>query len=472
MTYLPLVADRVLGRPLLITPDKAQVIFEVLQGRITPNVLGDPQQIEAELRSPIAYRDAGFTNRMGQREPTYANRGGVAHIPIIGSLVNRGAWIGASSGLVSYEGIRTQIMDAVSDTGVKSILLDINSPGGEAGGMFALANTIREAAGQKPVVAFVNDMAASAAYGIASQASQIVVSPSSVVGSIGVVLMHLDRSAELAAKGVKATLIHAGAHKVDGNPFGPLPEGVRADLQAEVDKIYGLFIQTVAEGRGRRLSAKAARATEARVFMGQDAIDRGLADGMASFDEVIASLQRGRKISFNASSPGVKTKMSIEDETKALATAVADAVEAKMTAKAAEAAEAAGAVLTPAGAAAAAAASEAAPAASAAAGDATADAKARIKAITKSAEAEGRTALAEHLAFETDLSAEAAKAILAAAPKADAEKALAAQAYIEQKASQGALGVSPVAAASAEPAHKAGWSKAVAAANRKFDLPN
>src|SRR5690606_24272723 len=104
--------------------------------------------------------------------------------------------------------------------------LDISSPGGEAAGMSGVAELIRAVRQTKPVLAFVNDVAASAAYGIASATDEIVVSPTSILGSIGVVMIHADRSGELAAQGIRPTLIFAGSHKVDGNPFEPLSDAV------------------------------------------------------------------------------------------------------------------------------------------------------------------------------------------------------------------------------------------------------
>ncbi|WP_223426963.1 S49 family peptidase [Tateyamaria pelophila] len=275
------IAGRVLNRPLLLHPDKADLILYVLQGRIGIEPL---QAIMPETNRFVGTyrRDNGSVGSM-----RVAN--GIAILPIVGSLVNRGAWIGANSGLVSYEGIAAQLREAQADPEVQAILLDIDSPGGEATGMFATANLVRTVNEVKPVVAFVNDVAASAAYGIASAAREIVVSPTSMLGSIGVVLTHLDRSGEIEDRGVKPTLIHAGAHKVDGHPFGPLSDAVRADLQAEVMKIYDQFVGLVAEGRTGRISSEAIRATEARTYLGADAIVAGLADRMASLDEVIAN---------------------------------------------------------------------------------------------------------------------------------------------------------------------------------------
>jgi ClpP class serine protease len=103
-------------------------------------------------------------------------------------------------------------------------------------------------------------MAASAAYGLASAANEIVISPTSIVGSIGVVMLHADRSGELAAQGVKPTLIFAGSHKVDGNPFEPLSDAVRADLQQFTGETLPEVRELVAELRV--LTAALQRATD------------------------------------------------------------------------------------------------------------------------------------------------------------------------------------------------------------------
>ncbi|KAB1068835.1 S49 family peptidase [Methylobacterium planeticum] len=288
--YLPRIAEA-LSRPLLFHPTKLEVILASLDGRLGP-------ALEVDRPGPDASR---FMGRAEAGRP-YRTEGGVAFVPIVGSLANRGAYIGASSGIVSYEGISAQIRAAAEDLTVHSIVLDIDSPGGEATGMFRLAAQIRQTRASKRIVAFVDDLAASAAYGIASQAHEIVVSPTSIVGSIGVVLTHVDRSAEMEKAGRKVTLIHAGANKVDGHPFGPLSESVKADLQAEVGAFYDQFLATVAAGRPG-LSIEKARATEARTFIGKAAIDRGLADRIGSLESVVADL-RSRAASRARPQPG------------------------------------------------------------------------------------------------------------------------------------------------------------------------
>lgn len=315
------IAARLYGQPLLILPSTAQTIETFVRSRIRE---GDIEaggrgasgletgaaSVEAFAQTPAAgggmeihgarsSRFVGSTplDASGRPMPFRRTQDGVGIITIVGELVNRGAWIGASSGLVSYEGINHQLSSAAADPMTKSILLDIESPGGEAVGAFECAAMVRKAAATKPVVAVVNGMAASAGYAIASGATRIVTTPTGLSGSIGVVMMHLDYSKMLADVGVEPSFIFAGDHKVDGNAYEPLPDAVRVQFQSEIDAFYGLFIETVAMGRGARLTAEKARATQARVVMGEAAVGAGLADTVASFEDAIgvtAELGRAR----------------------------------------------------------------------------------------------------------------------------------------------------------------------------------
>lgn len=435
------IAGRVLNRPLLLHPDKADLILHVLQGRIGIEPLSaiDPQ----------ANRFVGSYRRENGSVSSMRVEHGVAILPIVGSLVNRGAWIGASSGLVSYEGIAAQLREAAADPEVRAILLDIDSPGGEATGMFATARLVAAVNKTKPVVAFVNDVAASAAYGIASAARDIIVSPTSMVGSIGVVLTHLDRSGELEDRGVKPTLIHAGAHKVDGHPFGPLSDAVRADLQAEVMKIYDQFVGLVAEWRGGRLSAEAIRATEARTYLGADAIAQGLADRMASLDEVIAA--------FSQPPSGARPQRKGGPMTKTIESAAPQAGPSNPAgpshASGVRPAELQSAVE---------AARTEAHAAGVCAGKA--EATARIKSILTAPETDGRAAQALVLALETEMTAADAAKVLAASPKANAATSIADRA--SQEAELGAE--TPADHRNRSERHAAGWSKAITQANARF----
>lgn len=397
MSTLLRIADRVLNRPLMILPEKLAVIAQILEGRI--NI--DASELR-EIATPDASQFVGSAlSEDGKTRKNYRVEKGTAIIPVLGSLVNRGAWLGAKSGMTSYEGLGFQIEQAAADPDVKSIVLDIDSPGGEAVGAFEVADKVRSVAKSKSVTAVVNGMAASAAYAIASAASKIVSTPSGVAGSIGVVLMHADYSVALHQQGVKPTLIHAGAHKVDGNPYQPLTESVRADLQAEVDQFYSLFVSGVAQGRKGRMTEKAIRGTEARTYIGQAAVDAGLVDAIGSFESVLADLSK----SGTARNSNPK-RMSMSDE-KTFSQAELDAaVNAAVASAKAEAEAATKAV---------AAAHEAALTEARAEG-AKAE-RERINGIVNSEEAKGRSATALHFAMNTDMSADAAKAALAGVPK-------------------------------------------------------
>lgn len=335
MTQLLHIADRVLNRPLLLHPDKAAVVLGVLSGRI--GVAPDANRFDGD-REPER-DDNGEVKRdkwgYAQYAP-YKVADGVAIISIVGSLVNRGAWIGASSGLVSYEGVQHQLKRAAADQSVHSILLDIQSPGGEAVGAFETADLVREIRQSKSVVAVVNGVAASAAYAIASAANEIVTIATGISGSIGVLMLHVDYSEWLSAEGIKPTFIFAGAHKVDGNSFEPLGDDVKSDIQAEIDQFYGLFLETVAAGRGDRLSVEAARKTEARTFIGEEAVKVGLADRVGTFETVLSDLTRapGRSSSQKGLSMSEKPGAPAAEQNAGFTQAQLDAAVADAVAKA------------------------------------------------------------------------------------------------------------------------------------------
>ena len=269
MTLLPHMAARIFGAPLLIHRPKLEVILAVLGPRIGLSENGTP------IPSPTT------------RSPPVAG-GGIAVLPIYGTLVRRTVGLEAASGLTSYQDIAAQIDTAIADPAVAAIVLDIDSPGGESGGVFDLADRVRVAAQVKPVWALANDMAYSAAYAIGSAASRFFVTRTGGVGSIGVIAMHADQSVRDAQDGVRYTTVFAGARKNDLNPHEPISDEAHAFLKSEVDRIYGLFVDTVASHRS--LSSEAVRATEAGVFFGNDAVAAGLADAVGNFDDVLNEL--------------------------------------------------------------------------------------------------------------------------------------------------------------------------------------
>ena len=264
---LPHLAARLFGTPLLVHRAKLDVILAVLGERLN---LAAPA---ADLAMPAP-------------RATPARPPGIAVIPIHGTLVKRVLGMEAASGLTSYGGIAQEIDAALADPQVQGILLDIDSPGGEASGSFELARQIRHAATQKPVWAVANDAAYSAAYALAASAQRLIVTETGGVGSIGVIALHIDQSAKDAQEGYRYTAVTAGAHKNDFSPHHPLSDEAKAELQAEVDRLYGLFVEHVTAMRS--LNADAVRATEAGLYFGANAITAGLADAVSSFETALA----------------------------------------------------------------------------------------------------------------------------------------------------------------------------------------
>ena len=184
----------------------------------------------------------------------------------------------AECGMTSYHGIVEMAEDAFTDPMVMGVLLDIDSCGGEAAGLFDLVNELRamSASAGKPLWAHADESALSAAYGIACSADKIWVAQTAEAGSIGVVALHIDQSKADDAAGLKYTYVYGGARKTEGNPHEPLTEAAKGSLQSDVNALYGMFCAMAAEAR--HLPVEAVMNTEAGIYRGADAVAMGLAD--------------------------------------------------------------------------------------------------------------------------------------------------------------------------------------------------
>jgi Enterobacteria phage capsid assembly protease len=221
-----------------------------------------------------------------QESREYRVQDGVAVVPVMGSLVSRSANLQPRSGLTGYSAIRHALAMAAADREVGGVLLEIDSPGGEAAGVMDLARDIRRLSAEKPVWATVNEAGFSAAYALASGAQRITAPRSAELGSIGVIAAHMDISGELAAQGRRVTIIKAGRHKGEFSPFAPLGREAQGRAQAQVDEVYAQFVELVADLRG--LPAQAVRDTEAATLIAAEAARLGLADGVQPAGETLA----------------------------------------------------------------------------------------------------------------------------------------------------------------------------------------
>lgn len=279
----PLLASRVFNTPLLVHPQKLDAIIAGVGQRL----LGAEVDNEPALVLPA---DAFSTKRGKPGDSGYVVHDGVAVVSANGALVHRSRGMeGSSTYLLGYDRLAAQLEAAMADPEVHAVMQIFDSPGGEVAGAFEYGDRIHALRGRKPMRAIADSMAASAAYLGGSAFDQIAVSSTGWVGSIGVVMRHVDMSRALANEGVQVTHIFAGEHKVDGNPYQALPQSVRDDLQAEVDSIYAMFVDAVARNRAG-LSADAIRATQARTYRGAEAVSMGLADRVATADQVLSEL--------------------------------------------------------------------------------------------------------------------------------------------------------------------------------------
>ncbi len=272
----------VLQHPWAITLDKLVVISELVRERTAGHKPSDEE---------IVARLGADTDRATPATPA---GGVVAVIPIHGVIAHRADSFAASSGGTSAEMIGKAVQRAVRDDEVKAVVLDIDSPGGSVEGIPELAAKIAQAAAVKPVVAQVNALAASAAYWLASQATEIVATPSGSVGSIGVYMLLVDESEALEKEGVKFNAISAGDKKLEGAPWLPLSDDGRAHLQAQVDQVYQTFVGMVAAGREVSIAEIKAQYGQGRVYLAKEALKRGMIDRIATFDDTLGRAVSGR----------------------------------------------------------------------------------------------------------------------------------------------------------------------------------
>lgn len=219
---------------------------------------------------------------------------GVAVIPVTDILSYRSdAFMDFMFGGTSYLDIGKAFADALKDPSVKAIVFDINSPGGEVAGVFDLVDDIYNARGIKPIYAVANEMSYSAAYAIASAADKIYLTRTAGLGSIGILAVHIDRTEQDKAEGLKYNLIYAGEKKVDLSSHTELSDEARAELQNDVNTQYSLFVDTVARNRG--IKASDVRSTKAGIFRGRGAVEAGLADAVLSWNQVMLKITGKQK---------------------------------------------------------------------------------------------------------------------------------------------------------------------------------
>jgi ClpP class serine protease len=380
------IATKVLNRPLLLEADYARTFFSAVLPRLNLNGANLVDSAGNVLDAEQMKTEASSYGRRDSEYREYDLCDGVAVLPIAGTLVNSISSIQPYSGMTGYRGIITRMRQAMNDPEVKGVMLDMDTPGGEVAGCFDTAQMLRSMAKEagKPLWAMANDMFCSSGMAIASAASHRLITQTAIVGSVGVLMAHYNYGKQLEEQGLDVTLIHSGMHKVEGNPYQALPKHVQAKFQAETDTLRAEFAALVAPGLG--MSVDAVLATEAATYRGQEAIDVGFADELVNSHQMIQHFSDYLS-SDRVTVGGSMTKTAAIEASPVVAAPAADPVGEHQE-------PALGANTTQNGAQA---------------------ERERIGAIMGHENAKGRQALANHLAFETDSTVEAAAGVLAAA---------------------------------------------------------
>lgn len=379
-----LMAARFANSVVMVSGDKAAWLSQSL-----PAISAGLVQIDARLQTEPMMSEDGFwppeDHWLSYYRP-YKVVDGTLMVPVKGMLLHDfpyalGGWA------TGYEYLVRAFQRGMEDGSVQRIAMIVDSPGGEVAGCFDNADKVFALRGQKPIQAFVNESAYSAAYAWASVADKITMTRTAGVGSVGVVTAHMNMAKAMEKAGYEITFIHAGDHKVDGNPYEALPETVKARIQQRIDSMYSIFVSTTARNLG--IEESVVIGTQALTYGADEAVAIGFAHEIRPFDEALAAFSG-------------ELDQPVEEESDMELTAEQEQAVAARITTAASAAKVEGQKE-----------------------GATAE-KARISGILASDAAKTRPAMAQHLALNTAQSLEEATGILAVSqeekPSASAEK--------------------------------------------------
>jgi HK97 family phage prohead protease len=263
------------GSKWAMLPEKLETIVAVMAARAAGTTMS-----QDEVRAAM----------MGVESSAPRTNGTVAILPVYGTISNRANMFSDYSGGTSIAKLTASFRAALADPNVKTIVFDVDSPGGTVDGVPEFAAEIFAARAQKPTIAVANTMAASAAFWLATAAGTFVCAPSGEVGSVGVYMMHEDWSVALEKEGVDVTFIKAGENKTGGNPYEPLSSATEKNWQASVNATYADFTGFIAKARGVSLKAVTAGFGQGLMVGSADALAEKMIDRVATLDQVLAEL--------------------------------------------------------------------------------------------------------------------------------------------------------------------------------------
>src|SRR3990167_4134762 len=274
----PRILEAITTTPWAILPETLQMICGIFTAAASGHGL-TAEEIQARI---------GAAQR-----PSARRSGAVAVLPLHGPIAQRMNMMTAVSGGTSTEMFGKQFRAVMAEPGIGSVIIEVDSPGGTISGVDELATEIFKARGSKPIIAQVNSMMASAAFWIGAACDEIVITPGGRMGSVGVIMPHLDVSKRDEKEGVKMTLITAGKFKAEANMFEPLSDEARAALQHDVDEMYGMFLASLARSRGVSAATVRNGFGEGRMVGAKQAVELGMADRIGTMQDTLKRLGVG-----------------------------------------------------------------------------------------------------------------------------------------------------------------------------------
>lgn len=288
MIEYPLIGARLFNTPLMLRPEKCEIVVAALLDHFGVAKLN---RIDGTSMGVIELRQQAFDQTdegEARAEPrAYEVIDGVAIIPVQGSLAQRVSGLRPYSGMVGYNQIVALAGMAMADAGVRAILLDVDSPGGEVPGCFDAARKLASFSkrnGGKPIVGAANEQACSAGYALLSACDEIYMPETGIAGSIGVWTLLVDLTRALDKDGIEVTMVRAGERKARGGPYERADKATMTKLQNWVEATREQFAALVADHRG--LDVADVLATEGDWYHGDEAMNRGLIDGIGSFEAI------------------------------------------------------------------------------------------------------------------------------------------------------------------------------------------
>ena len=227
--------------------------------------------------------------------PLYERMGDVGVIKIEGSLIPGEAGWMRYFGITGYADIKAAVLEGLADKGAKSLMIFSNSGGGSVAGVEDAESFIAQVAQHKPTSAY-SEFSASAAYWLTSAAGHITTSPTGVNGSLGVIRVVTEYSKAFEKYGITKTVMRAGRYKALGNPFEPLSEDGKAEIQSKLDDLYQIFIDVVARNRGTTAIIADQVMGQGREFLGKRGLEAGLVDSIGDFESGLAYARANRKL--------------------------------------------------------------------------------------------------------------------------------------------------------------------------------